>query len=623
MGFHRIGAAKSPKWKHVQADKTAGYDFAAFDEIIGRLNQEAGVELMATISSNVDWDQDECHPDRQGPMYPCNVAMYEDYLRAVAERYDGDVDYGCSQPSPDCYQPGDGQYPTWNPLQRARVSSWQLENELDSTPYWADTAANYAQLLELTNSTIKGVCPDCRIVVAGQTSQGFRTRTYDMSPFYKEVFDSLSGQYFDVVDNHLYKKRGDYNVYRGRHDEYVAHLAGNGFTDVDYWVTEMATWSGTPSTDLGYQSEEDQATELVKRFVYSFASGVTKVCWSKIMEYGWYQGEVCNRFNFTDLINNPLSPEDCSDPNDPTGFGISDKKLAYYTLKLLIEKLAGSQWGSIEIIGEADNVYVYRFTAAGRPVYVAWWDWFNDIGEGRTITLDMPDVPTGFVTITEAVPNASSGGDLQDETYPLFFNSVQVPLPAPPYVPSAPSPADGAPEVWVVSPVLGWSGGDPNDDPVYYDLYFGKSDPPRLKLMGLAEETFTLGKLCCDTPYYWRVVAREALGETSPGPVWSFTTTDQGCPVIESLAPNPCAPSDVATISGRNFGSTKGVVKVGKRRIKRRKIKSWTNTRVDFLVPPYNSLASGASKTKKVMVKAGPRGSRLKSNKVPLTIIRP
>lgn len=58
-----------------------------------------------------------------------------------------------------------------------------------------------------------------------------------------------------------------------------------------------------------------------------------------------------------------------------------------------------------------------------------------------------------------------------------------------------------------------------------YDVYLGTSNPPASKVFsGLWSLPCTLPALNYDTTYYWRIVSRNAWGET-PSPVWSFTTT--------------------------------------------------------------------------------------------------
>jgi len=214
-----------------------------------------------------------------------------------------------------------------------------------------------------------------------------------------------------------------------------------------------------------------------------------------------------------------------------------------------------------------------------------------------------------------------------DGTPPLSDSEVitiTVTVNNPPNVPADPSPENSATGVGLISPVLSWSGGDPDTgDTVTYDLYFSRSDPPKLKSSNLVDTTFTLGKLNCYTTYYWKVVASDNHGAETSGPLWSFTTTDVDCPVIEGLVPNPCNPRDVVTISGRNFGPTKKVIRWGGSKYKKKKIVSWTDTSIDFKIKAYNRWLPGTLKTKDVWFKVDVDGTKIKSNRVPLTIIKP
>ena len=175
-----------------------------------------------------------------------------------------------------------------------------------------------------------------------------------------------------------------------------------------------------------------------------------------------------------------------------------------------------------------------------------------------------------------------------------------------------------------ILPVLSWSSEDPDpENEVYYDLYLSISDPPALRSRGLMEATFYGSRLRCNTTYYWRVVAKDNYGAKTSGPVWSFTTNDARCPVIEGLDPNPCFPQSAVTIRGRNFGSTKGVIKVGAKRYKKHRIISWSDTMIVFRIMPYKKWISGTSHTRIVTVKGATVNSSIRSNRVPLTINKP
>ena len=92
-----------------------------------------------------------------------------------------------------------------------------------------------------------------------------------------------------------------------------------------------------------------------------------------------------------------------------------------------------------------------------------------------------------------------------------------------PYTPSNPSPSAGA----IDQPRdvdLSWTGGDPDGDPVTYDVYLGTKTSPPLVASGLNLTTYDPGALNWSTTYYWSVVSRDEQGGETAGPVWTFTT---------------------------------------------------------------------------------------------------
>lgn len=107
-----------------------------------------------------------------------------------------------------------------------------------------------------------------------------------------------------------------------------------------------------------------------------------------------------------------------------------------------------------------------------------------------------------------------------DDDNPEFCNSA-------PSVPSSPSPLDGAVEQSITLE-LSWSGGDPDGDAVTYDVYLEANNPAPGNLLaddhtGTALSSATL---ITNTLYYWQVVATDARGTVTNGPVWRFTTGD-------------------------------------------------------------------------------------------------
>lgn len=113
----------------------------------------------------------------------------------------------------------------------------------------------------------------------------------------------------------------------------------------------------------------------------------------------------------------------------------------------------------------------------------------------------------------------------------------------PPHQPSNPIPANGAANI-DLNANLYWTGGDPNPgDQVTYDVYFGTTNPPPLVNSGQTQTNYNPGTMQYGTTYYWKIIAFDNHGESTEGPVWSFTTT---------LDPNP--PPSPPEIQGPSSG---------------------------------------------------------------------
>ena len=93
----------------------------------------------------------------------------------------------------------------------------------------------------------------------------------------------------------------------------------------------------------------------------------------------------------------------------------------------------------------------------------------------------------------------------------------------PPNTPKNPLPADNA-MTQPASLVLSWVGGDPDGDPVTYDVYLGLS-PTSMAFKGnRTTTTYSTGILNASTKYYWKIVAKDNKGAITQGPVWKFST---------------------------------------------------------------------------------------------------
>jgi len=99
----------------------------------------------------------------------------------------------------------------------------------------------------------------------------------------------------------------------------------------------------------------------------------------------------------------------------------------------------------------------------------------------------------------------------------------------PPDDPKNPDPADGSTDI-PISTVLTWEGGDPDGDPVTYDVYFGTTSPPVQVESNLTNATYTPPTLVFATQYFWQIVAWDNQSASTIGPEWQFRTEENKPP---------------------------------------------------------------------------------------------
>lgn len=112
-----------------------------------------------------------------------------------------------------------------------------------------------------------------------------------------------------------------------------------------------------------------------------------------------------------------------------------------------------------------------------------------------------------------------------------------------PNQPIAVTPASGSTGI-TVRPVFSWSGGDPDDEAVVYDLYLDTVSPPAvIKAQNSTVTNWTpLVDLEFGRQYYWKVVARDPAGNETSSAVYSFyvltdSEVDTTPPTILSVSP--------------------------------------------------------------------------------------
>jgi len=118
------------------------------------------------------------------------------------------------------------------------------------------------------------------------------------------------------------------------------------------------------------------------------------------------------------------------------------------------------------------------------------------------------------------------------------FTTLELPN-QPPYQPSSPDPGDGATDVSLEAD-LSWTGGDPDADPVTYDVYFGTSSTPPKVSSNQSATTYDPGTLDEITTYYWQIIAWDDQGASNASPIWDFTTLElPNQPPYQPSSPDP------------------------------------------------------------------------------------
>ena len=96
----------------------------------------------------------------------------------------------------------------------------------------------------------------------------------------------------------------------------------------------------------------------------------------------------------------------------------------------------------------------------------------------------------------------------------------------PPKKPSNPIPENESVNI-DINADLKWSGGDPNGDPVTYEIYFGTTIPPPLVKENHTDTVFEQGSMNFSTKYYWKIISIDRFGAKTEGPIWTFTTEEK------------------------------------------------------------------------------------------------
>ncbi|MFA5809285.1 MAG: hypothetical protein WC935_02970, partial [Thermoleophilia bacterium] len=209
---------------------------------------------------------------------------------------------------------------------------------------------------------------------------------------------------FDIFDFHFYGYFGRERELVKYVGEYRNLLIANDMRDVDIWMTESATTTGRPAWPPGApaQTEEDQASALVMRFVTSLGADVERISWARPYENCNYAGVEDGYFDNTGLVYNGLGQE------SERGIRGGTRKTAFRAYQALVSRLKGCF--GVEVL--APDQYKFFFSDGRQPVYIVW-------GEPGAM---LAEEITGPITITtlDGVNSEADADDYSPGPVPVF-----------------------------------------------------------------------------------------------------------------------------------------------------------------------------------------------------------
>ncbi len=118
-----------------------------------------------------------------------------------------------------------------------------------------------------------------------------------------------------------------------------------------------------------------------------------------------------------------------------------------------------------------------------------------------------------------------------EQTSEMYFFEITTNLPG--YEPYNPLPDNQAIAV-LPDVTLSWDGGDPDGDPILYDIYFGDTNPPTKIVSNQSSTTYNIGTLDRYTNYYWQIISWDDQDRKMTSPLWTFRTISENTMTIEN-----------------------------------------------------------------------------------------
>lgn len=257
---------------------------------------------------------------------------------------------------------------------KSQVRYWEVLNEADRW-HLKDSdfkPSDYVRIIRDAYPLIKRENKNAKVL--------FTSITDVKGIFFKEVLDSGSAKYCDIMNFHFYVNNRTEPEYLFNYFKEISSILDKYKIRKPVWFTETGC-----TTAEGFVDEDTQARRLPRVYLISFACGIEKVF--------WYKSRACE-----------LSE------NYEDHFGIWHKdyspKPAFYAYKTIVKMCpSGSTRPQITRVG---SVYVAKWKKKGKKCVTAVWTSDKNISVGvEPFEGDIYDIYGKRETMNERVLNAS------------------------------------------------------------------------------------------------------------------------------------------------------------------------------------------------------------------------
>lgn len=279
----------------------------------------------------------------------------------------------------------------------ASVTAWEIWNEVDSAPFFAGAAEDYAPILQKAFRSIKSQLPSSRVLLGSMCffqgthiADGVLYEDREGERFLEKVFECDAGKSFDIYNFHYYGP-ADGLLDRYKVDREI--LARHGLQSKPVWLTEMGLPGDGPTTSAIQGFEREQVDYLIKTYTLAMSLGIEKVFYfifPSFLEFGR---------SYWGIYDYGVSP------------GWSPKP-SYFALALLTHTLkAANCLGRVEI-DEAIRGILFR--VAGKDVLIVW----SRKPEGESIPIPIQGI---YATDVMGRPIKVTGNSLAISRSPVYL----------------------------------------------------------------------------------------------------------------------------------------------------------------------------------------------------------